>query len=231
MVYIEKKKKALDDIVYEKLKNGILRNNLPPNYQLVESEIAKILNVSRTPVHTALKLLERDGLIAIVPNKGACVTRRSFNQIKNAFTVRVELEKLSVRLAAEKITDDNIRQMENILAREKQAYEARERAEAYEDGANFHILISKITENDCLINYINEIIIKTDVYNIFYVLNDPELNKKYRTPGQHRDILYALAEKDTDTAVKKMEEHIESTKAQLNLYVNYEVKGLDEIFR
>ena len=228
---MEKKKKALDGIVYEKLKNGILRNNLPPNYQLVESEIAKILNVSRTPVHTALKLLEHDGLIAIVPNKGACVTRRSFDQIRNAFTVRVELEKLSVRLAAEQITDDNIRQMENKLAKEKQAYEARKRAEAYEHGADFHKLISQVTGNDCLINYINDIIIKTDVYNIYYVLNDPELNKKYYTPDQHIDILNALAEKDTDTAVKKMEDHIESTKEQLNLYVNYEVKGLDEIFR
>ncbi len=221
---MKKDKKTLDDIVYEKLKKAIMLNKFPPNYKLVESEIADILNVSRTPVHTALKLLERDGLLAIIPNKGAFVTKKTYDEIKDAFAVRVEIEKMSVRIASERASHEDIERLEQILEKEKNAYMVKNRAEAYTLGADFHKAIAKITGNKCLYNYVKDIIIKTDIYDVFYILNDPMLEKQYFTPDQHHDILEALRQKDASKSVKAIEEHIKSTEAQLNL-ISYEGLG------
>jgi len=219
-------KKSLDDIVYEKLKKAIILKKFPPNYKMVESEIAEILKVSRTPVHTALKLLEKDGLIAIVPNKGAFVTRKTYKEIEDAFAVRVELEKMSVRLAVEKITDEDIEELKRILDREAKAYAVNNRCEAYTIGSEFHMKIAEISGNKTLEKYINNIMLETNTYDVFYILNDPMLEKEYYTPKQHYGILEAMMEKDPVKAEKAMEHHILYTEAQLNLVLYEETDDL-----
>lgn len=214
---MEEYKKSLDDIVYEKLKKAILLQKIPPNSKLVESELAEIMKVSRTPVHTALKLLEKDGLLAIVPNKGACVTKKTYDEIKKAFAVRIELEKMAVRLAAGNITDKDIEQLTDMLDKEAQAYSRNKRIEAYTIGADFHKKIAGISGNMYLTRFIQDIMITTNVYDVFYILIDPMLEKEYFTPRQHHDILYALAQRDPDKSERAMAEHILSTEDQLNI--------------
>ena len=216
-------KRSLDDIVYEKLKKAIILQKIPPNSKLVESELADILKVSRTPVHTALKLLEKDGLLAIIPNKGAFVTKKTFDEVEEAFAVRTELERMSVRLAAKNIKDEDVNELKEILDREAQAYSKNKRMAAYTIGSEFHKKIAGISGNKCLQGFVNNIMVKTDNYNVFYILNDPKLEKEYFTPKQHHDIFDALVLRDPDKSEKAMEAHILSTEAQLNLvYFNDE---------
>lgn len=210
-------KKSLDDIVYEKLKKAIMLQKIPPNSKLVESELADILKVSRTPVHTALKLLEKDGLLAIVPNKGAFVTKKTYDEVKEAFAVRAELERMSARLAAKSIKDEDINELKMILDKEAQAYSRNKRIEAYTIGSEYHKKIAEISGNKCLMGFVNDIMVKTNSYDVFYILNDPMLEKEYFTPKQHHDIFDALVQRDPYKSEKVMETHILSTEAQLNL--------------
>lgn len=210
-------KKTLDDIVYEKLKKAIVFQKFSPNYKLVESELAQMLKVSRTPVHTALKLLEREGLLAIIPNKGAFVTKKTFKEIIDAFQVRIELEKMSVEIAIKHISDVNISELEELLSMEERAYTNNKRFEAYTIGADFHKKIAEITGNVCLLKYIDNIMNETNTYDIFYILNDPMLEKAYLTPTQHRDILDALKKRDANLAISVMQNHISTTLSQLHL--------------
>jgi len=209
--------KSLEDKVYEKLKDAIIQKKFSINYKLIEKEIAETLKVSRTPVHTALKLLEKDGLLAIIPNRGAFVTKKTYKEIEEAFKVRSELEKMSVRLAVKNITDNDIKELEKILDQESDAYKTKNRSKAYNFGSEFHLKIAEKAKNRFLKEYIGDIIVKTGVYDLIYILNDPKLEKKYFTPTQHYKILEALKERDGKKAEKVIQAHILTTEKQLNL--------------
>ena len=225
-----KEKRSLDDIVYEKLKKAITLKKFPPSYKLVEKEIADTMKVSRTPVHTAIKLLERDGLLTIIPNKGAYVTKRTYDEIEDAFAIRVNLEKMYARLAATNITEQDIEELRKILEKESKAYSLNNRVEAYTVGAEFHMKIADISGNSILVKYINNIMVETNTYDVFYTLNDPKLEKEYYTPKQHYDILDALIRKDVAKSEKVMEYHILSTETQLNLVLYDGVDNLEITF-
>ncbi len=220
---------SVEDIVYDKLKKAIIFNKFPPNYKLVESDLAKLMNVSRTPVRTALKLLEKDGLLAIIPNKGAFITKQTYKDIRDSFLVRVELEKISVRLAVKHVSQKDLEKLESILTKEKQAYREKNRVAAYTLGADFHKYIAKLTNNRSLYKYVSDIIIKTDIYDVFYILNDPMLERKYYTPEQHFKIYEALREKDREAAEEAMEAHLMSTENQLNLLTYNDIADLNTL--
>jgi DNA-binding GntR family transcriptional regulator len=216
-------KSSMDDIVYNKLKQAILFKRFPPNYKLVESDLSKMMNVSRTPVRTAFKLLKKDGLLNIIPNKGTYIAKQTYKDIKDSFLIRVELEKTSVRYACPKITNKDLKRIEAILVDERAAYKANNRMEAYKLGAEFHKTIAKITENLTLIRFVEEIIVKTDVYDIFYILNDPKLENKYLSPDQHYEIFKALSLRDIPLAEKTMEEHLNYNSSQLLVLTNDDI--------
>ncbi|MGE5543016.1 MAG: GntR family transcriptional regulator [Bacillota bacterium] len=222
--------KPLEDIVYEKLKNAILTSQLPPNCQLVERDIAKFLNVSRTPVRAALKLLEKDGLVAIIPNKGAYVHQETYDEIKAAFAVRLALEKMSVRLAAARIGDAEISALRRDLEAERDAYLKGDRVEAYRLGARFHNRIAELSGNPYLAQYVGDIVEKTERYNIFYLLNDPQPSYAYVTPDEHQAILRSLEAREPDSAEGAMSSHVESMERQLKLFPFHSPANLSRIF-
>jgi DNA-binding GntR family transcriptional regulator len=225
-VNLTDEKKSLDDIVYEKLKKAIILNKFPPNYKLVESEIAESLNVSRTPVHTALKILEKDGLLMIIPNRGAFVTKKKYHEIREAFVVRLVLEKMAARLAANNITEDDIEELREILEKEKQAFAEMNRSDAYFIGGEFHKKIVEIAGNSCLAKYVEDVIIETNIYDVFYLLNDPLSDHEFFTIRQHNEIFEALVQNDAELAEKLMGEHILTLESQLNLVCHDEVDNL-----
>ncbi len=228
---MSKKRKSLDDIVYEKLKEAIVLRKLPPSYKIVESEIAEILKVSRTPVRIALKMLEKDGLVVIIPNKGAFITKKTYDEIIDAFAVRIELEKMSIRLAINNLTKKDIDELKKVLEKESEAYAVNNRSEAYVIGADFHLKIAEVSGNKCLKKYIRKILIETDVYNVFYILNDPKLEKEYFSPKQHYDILEALIHKDIIKSEKYIVNHILSTERRLNLMPYDEVTNIEGLLK
>ncbi len=212
-----KKVLSLEDKVYNQLKNAIIKKKFPENYKLKEEDIAEVLKVSRTPVRTAIKLLEKDGLLSIIPNKGAFVTKKTYKEIEEAFKLRSELEKMSVRLAMMSINDKDINELEIILDKEEEAYRTGNRSEAYNYGSEFHMKIANIAKNRFLEKYIEDIMIRTDEYDLIYILIDPNQEKGYYTPMQHHEILKALKDGNSEVAEKKMEEHILKTQSQLEL--------------
>lgn len=212
------KDKPLEEMVYEKLKDAILTNKLPPNCQLVERDIARFLNVSRTPVRVALRLLERDGLVAIIPNKGAYVHQGTYDEIAAAFAVRLVLERTSAGLAASRIGDGKLAELRRILEAERKAYEEGDRVEAYRLGATFHNTIAEASGNQYLAQYVQDIVEKTERYNIFYMLNDPHPSYRFATPDEHEKIMAGLEKRDPAEAEEAMASHVKSMQKQLKLF-------------
>lgn len=106
---------SLSARVYNHIRDGILSGKYKDGDELKEMTIGDELGVSRTPVREALRQLDLEGLITIIPNKGAFVEGVSLDDIRDIYDIRARLEGLCARWAAEKITDELMDQMEEII--------------------------------------------------------------------------------------------------------------------
>ena len=108
-------KKPMSEIVYEKLREEILNNELKPGEKLIEMDISKRLDVSRTPVREALKQLEQEGLVTNYPRKGSTVSQISIEEAIEVYEVREYLEALAIRQLCLNIRRKDIRVLEEII--------------------------------------------------------------------------------------------------------------------
>ncbi|MEO5877728.1 MAG: GntR family transcriptional regulator [Streptosporangiaceae bacterium] len=99
---------SLRDLAYETLRDQIIRVELAPGQRLFERDMAAQLNVSRIPLREALRRLETDGLVLVVPGKGALVSPFTPADVRDLFDVRENLESLAARLAAQRAGKDGL---------------------------------------------------------------------------------------------------------------------------
>ncbi len=111
---------------------------LPPGHRIVERDTAAELGVSRVPLREALRLLEAEGLIVVVPRQGAMVVSWSREDVVRLFEVREELETLAARLAAARRTDSDLRLMRGLLEEAERALDAGDEAATAAANAGFH---------------------------------------------------------------------------------------------
>lgn len=109
--------RPIRDIVYESLRDAIMQGQCEAGERLVELQLAEQFSVSRTPVREALRMLEQDGLAVAVPRRGTVVSRLMQDDAIEIYDLRAVLEGLSARLAAERITEREIRQLRVRLQR------------------------------------------------------------------------------------------------------------------
>lgn len=106
---------SLGSRVFQRLREDILSGRYKEREELRETTIGKELGVSRTPVREALRQLELEGLVTIVPNKGAYVTGISAKDIKDIYVLRSMLEGLCARWATEHITEEQLDELEEVI--------------------------------------------------------------------------------------------------------------------
>lgn len=106
---------SLRDKIYNKIREKILNGQYKAGETLTESQIAREVGASRTPVREAIRQLELEGLITSVPNKGLIVSEISEQEIEDIFEIRTHIEGLAARRAVENITDKQLENMEEIL--------------------------------------------------------------------------------------------------------------------
>ena len=100
--------KPLRDVVFENLRGAIVEGRLKPGQRLMEVQLAEQLGVSRTPVREAIRKLELEGLVVMLPRKGAYVANMSLKDLIDVLEIRASLEGLAASLAAERITEIRI---------------------------------------------------------------------------------------------------------------------------
>ena len=96
----------LREVVFEALRDAIVHGEFEPGERLLEVALAKRLGVSRTPVREAIRMLELEGLVVMVPRKGAEVARITEKDLRDALEIRLSLEELAVELACKRIDED-----------------------------------------------------------------------------------------------------------------------------
>lgn len=136
--------------IYRALRERILSNDIEPGTRLVMRSIANQYNASDIPVREALRMLERDGLVETVPYRGARVTTLTAREVEETYFIRSQLESIATGLAAERITDAELDQLELIMERLRGAVEAQDGPLFSETNQEFHRRIIETCGNEML---------------------------------------------------------------------------------
>ncbi len=198
--------KTSTDYVYERIRSGIFDKTLVSGQRLPEIVIAKEYNVSRTPVREALRRLENEGLVQIVPGWGACLSSPTRQEIIDTYEVRETLEVMAIRKASKLITPLQICLLEEQIETERKAFEEKDLELYLNVNDAFHLIIAESSGNGTLAGYVKNILSRTYVQTIFFesffnFANNPSLE-------EHIRLIEALKKHDEEMCVCLMQEHI-----------------------
>ncbi|NLM21240.1 MAG: GntR family transcriptional regulator [Peptococcaceae bacterium] len=196
--------KPLREIVLEALREAIINGVLEPGERLMEVQLAEELGVSRTPVREAIRKLELEGFVVMMPRKGAYVAGVSYKDIKDVFEIRAALEGLAAGLAAEKVTDNEIEQLERVLHYEK---EPATLEEMVQNDTDFHALLYKASRNERLINILGNL--REQIHRFRSTSLAVPGRLRYAIQ-EHRAIVDAIARHDVEEAQTLATAHIEN---------------------
>ncbi|HEX3023079.1 MAG TPA: GntR family transcriptional regulator, partial [Lachnospiraceae bacterium] len=181
----------LRDVVFNTLRQAILKGELEPGERLMEIQLAERLGVSRTPIREAIRKLELEGLVNMVPRKGAEVARITEKDLNDVLEVRCALEELAVELACKKITKDQIEELKSTLVQFKRATKGNDLTEIAESDVQFHEIIFEATKNTRLIQMINNLREQMYRYRVEY-LKDKDVYGKL--VEEHESIIRNIEE-------------------------------------
>ena len=147
----------LRDVVFNTLRRAILRGELKPGERLMEIQLANKLGVSRTPIREAIRKLELEGLVLMIPRKGAEVAEITEKNLRDVLEVRCALEELAVQLACDRINQEEIHELHAAAARFEQMFDSDDITSIAQADEAFHDVIFQATDNERLIQLLNNL--------------------------------------------------------------------------
>ena len=197
----------LRDVVFNTLRQAILRGELKPGERLMEIQLANKLGVSRTPIREAIRKLELEGLVLMIPRKGAEVAEITEKSLRDVLEVRKALEELAVQLCCDKITKEEIRELEKAAEDFKTAIRNGGLTEIAEADVKFHDVIYMATDNQKLIQLLNNLREQMYRYRMEYLKSDevyPHLI------SEHEAIIRHVEGKEKEKATEVVSRHIDN---------------------
>lgn len=204
--------KPLRELVLEAIREAIKGGTLKPRERLMEIQLAEELGVSRTPIREALRKLELEGFIVMVPRKGAYVADISFKDIADVFEIRIALESLAAGLAAERITDEEMEEMERHLVEKADAIARQDMERLVEVDTKFHEAIYKASRNQRLMIIINNL---REQIQRFRTTSLAYPGRMQQSLNEHRQLVEAIQSRDPQLARQLAQEHIENAEQSM----------------
>ena len=195
----------LRDVVFNTLRQAILRGEMEPGERLMEIQLAQKLGVSRTPIREAIRKLELEGLVIMIPRKGAEVAHITEKDMRDVLEVRATLEELVVALACKNVTDEKLAELKAANKLFETAIVSKDVVNIVDADVHFHDIIYTMTDNARLIQIINNLREQMYRYRLEYV-------KDARTHSilisEHNDIIKQLKDRNVEQANKVIYQHI-----------------------
>ena len=199
--------------IVERVWLSIAERRLRPGVQLKEEQLASIFDVSRARIRQALAALQRDGLVTIVPNRGAFVCKPSVDEARDVFFVRRAVEKRVVERLCTSISKAEIELLRNHVAKERIASEKDVTTDIIKLSGGFHLLLAQIVGSDFLFGTMRDLIARTSLITAVY-RNTSRFNCG---PDEHADIVEAISKGDGEKAIRLMSHHLEHVESELDL--------------
>ena len=203
----------LRDVVFNTLRQAILKGELKPGERLMEIQLANKLGVSRTPVREAIRKLELEGLVLMIPRKGAEVAEITRQDMDDVMEVRTALEELAVKDACDHITDAQLSELKKASNEFKKALlEGKDLVTCADADMHFHDVILSATNNRRLIQMLNNLSEQMYRYRMEY-LKDERTHKTLIE--EHDAIRRALKKHDKVKAGAAIRVHIDNQKRSI----------------
>lgn len=195
----------LREEVLIRLRQAILQGEFQPGERLMEMRLAQQMGVSRTPVRDAIKKLEVEGLVTMIPRRGAEVASITHKDMKEVLELRATLEDFAVELCCERIRPKDIEELEKANRVFSAAVHSGELLTIAEADVKFHDIIYKITGNRRLLQIINNLREQIYRYRFEYIKNE---KARLTLIDEHEAIIRHLEKGDVTGAKKAIREHI-----------------------
>lgn len=202
--------KPLRDIVFEAMREMIVSGKLAPGERLMEIQLAEEMGVSRTPVREAIRKLEIEGLVVMMPRKGTYVAGLSIKQMAEVFEIRTALEELAVQLAAERISQEELDRLEYLMISISKKGDEKDYKSVVKLDEEFHDVLFKAARNEKLSQIIGNLHEQIHRYRAASLSYPGRLKN---TLEEHENIVNALAKRDADAAGKAVREHVDAAES------------------
>jgi DNA-binding GntR family transcriptional regulator len=204
-----------DNNIYRELKRQIISLEQKPGSVIREKEIMEIFNVSRTPVRESLMRLEIEGLVRIIPNAGTFVEEISFQKLKDVFEIRSHFARLAGKLAATRISDEDISKLRRLIEEMKSTKDIQILMRL---DTKAHEVIRGATKNELLVKMLsglNEQAVR--------IWNSVGVDRGYweKLYLEFEDIVAALERHDEEAAARLLEEHTNVFSEHLKSQLTY----------
>lgn len=197
----------LRDVVFNTLRQAILKGELEPGERLMEIQLADRLGVSRTPIREAIRKLELEGLVLMIPRKGAEVAKISEKSLRDVLEVRRSLEELAIELAIQRMTEEDMQALAEAQEAFRKAVEDGDAMTIAETDEHYHDIIYNGTGNSRLVQMLNNLREQMYRYRLEYIKDS---DKRQILVVEHDLILKAIQGHHVAEAKTAIREHIDN---------------------
>ena len=199
----------LRDVVFNTLRQAILTGELKPGERLMEIHLASRLGVSRTPIREAIRKLELEGLVTMIPRRGAEVAQITEKSMNDVPEVRRAMDALCVELACERISEEELEELKKACEGFEQAVKTKDVKKIAQADVALHDIIVQATGNQRLIQLVNNLSEQMYRYRFEYI---KDFSQHEKLVEEHRIIYESIVRKDKETASEAAKVHIDNQK-------------------
>lgn len=197
----------LRDVVFNTLREAILKGELKPGERLMELQLAAKLGVSRTPIREAIRMLEQEGLAVTIPRKGAEVAKMTEKDMEDVLQIREALDELAASIACEQISEEELKELRQTMREFEEHTKSGNLKMIAEADVKFHDIIYKATGNPKLVSMVSNLREQMYRYRVEYLKDEknyPVLVK------EHSEIVEGLSGKDKGKVTDAMHKHVKN---------------------
>lgn len=214
----------LRDVVFNTLRQAILTGELKPGERLLEIHLADRLGVSRTPIREAIHKLELEGLVTLVPRRGAEVAQITEKSMNDVLEVRRTLDALCAELACDRITEEELNDLKHACDNFEAAVKTGDFKKIAQSDVALHDIIVRATGNARLLQLINDLSEQMYRYRYEYI---KDTSQHETLVEEHRIIYQSIVNKDKETASAAAMTHIDNQKRSIIRKIRQESKKTD----
>ncbi len=200
----------LRDVVFNTLREAILRGDLKPGERLMELQLAAKLGVSRTPIREAIRMLEQEGLAVTIPRKGAEVAKMTEKDMEDVLQVREALDELAASVACEQISEEQLAVLRRTMHEFEESTKTRDLKRIAEADVRFHDIIYQATGNPRLVSMLSNLGEQMYRYRVEYLKEEKNYPVLIR---EHALIVEGLTVKDKKKVTDTMHTHVKNQAA------------------
>jgi DNA-binding GntR family transcriptional regulator len=189
----------------KRIREMIRKGALKKGDRILEAPMCQAMGVSRTPLREALRILSSEGLIELIPNRGAYVAQPSIKDIGEMFYVMSILEGTCARVCVEKMDDEGLRRLDDLYRKLEQHCQAEDREKYMAVNHSFHSLVQELAGNSVLSEVIDALRQKILLYRYRQIYQPNRLKESMQ---EHRLLQRAFRERNPEAAERFMQEHL-----------------------